>query len=143
MKRLFQNKKVLLLFVIVMLSQAVFISIITRFARMADYDSISWYWIPVIFAILCGIADVILFLSAVQMQERKISEQKNLLMNKELEEQLRHYDTIIEHLEKTSRFRHDFGNYMQTIYVLIDRGEYREAGELIDTLNEKISEVEL
>lgn len=143
MKRLFQNKKVLLLFAIVILSQAVFISIITRFARTADYDSINWYWIPVIFVILCTIADVILFLSAVLMQERKISEQKNLLMNQELEEQLRHYDAIIEHLEKTSKFRHDFRNYMQTIYVLIDRGEYQEAGELIDTLNEKISEVEL
>ncbi len=141
MKKLLQNRRLRFLFFIVLLFQAGFITMITRFARIADYNSMNWKWIPVIFIILCAAADIILLLSAVQMQERKMSEQKNMLMNQELNEQLKHYDALIANLEETARFRHDFRNYIQTIYLLIDRGEYEEAGEMIDMMNEKISGV--
>lgn len=36
---------------------------------------------------------------------------------------------IIDRLDAMSKFRHDFGNYMQTVYELIDRRAYSEAEE--------------
>lgn len=37
-----------------------------------------------------------------------------------------------------SKFRHDFGNYMQTVYGLIDRRAYTEAEDMLRVLSEKI-----
>ncbi len=140
---LIENKKRLLLFVGIVFFQIIFILLIIEFAQMADYTSIDWRIIPGMFIFLCFLADVMLVMSINQMQKRRQAEQRNEIMSRELEEQLKHYDKVIEHLEKMARFRHDFRNYMQTVYALIEREEYDEAKEMLEVLRKNVQEVEL
>lgn len=137
------EKKRNLLIIFIAVFQIAFLIVITVFAKQADYTLMDWRWVPVIFLFLCGVADAILISYIVQMRERKDMEQKNILLNQELENQLEHYNTIIKRLENTARFRHDFRNQMQTIYILIERKEYQEANDMLEALSRNIQEAEI
>lgn len=136
-----RKRNILIIFIAVF--QIFFLVVITGFAKAADYTLMDWRWVPVIFLFLCVVADVILISYIMQMRERKDMEQKNLLMNQELENQLRHYNAVIQRLENTARFRHDFRNQMQTIYILIERKEYQEASDMLEALSKSIQEAQI
>lgn len=126
------------LFILIISFQAVFIFIIVRFAQIAEYTSINWKWIPAMFVCLCVLADIMLYFSIVHLQKRKQIEARNAMLNSELKKQLEHYEHVVEHLENTAKFRHDFRNYMQIVYVLIERESYDEAKEMLDNMREKV-----
>ncbi len=136
--KVMSEKGIYVLAVLIVILQVVLLVMITRFSQTADFADTFRKFIPFLFLGLCLMADVIMVMSIVQMKKRKRSEQENEMLNSELENQLQHYDQIISHLEKMSVFRHDFRNYMQTVYLLIDRGEYKEAAEMLDVLGERV-----
>ncbi len=91
-----------------------------------------------IFILNFVIVDLMLYRYSAKKGEWKRRQLENEAFRAELEEQIAHYDRIIDRLDAMSKFRHDFGNYMQTVYGLIDRRAYTEAEDMLRVLSEKI-----
>lgn len=130
------RKKVWNIFVPV--AQVLMIVLIAISAYSAGYETVDWKFIPAIFILNFVVVDLMVYKYAEKMGELKRKEFENEALHIELEEQIAHYDKIIDRLDAMSKFRHDFRNYMQTIYELIDRKAYSEAGDMLKVLSEKV-----
>ncbi len=107
-------------------------------AYSARYETVDWKFIPMIFILNFVIVDIMLYRYTVRKSDWRQKQHENEVLATELEEQIAHYDKIIERLEAMSKFRHDFGNYMQTVYGLIEMKAYTEAEDMLRALSEKI-----
>ena len=107
-------------------------------AYSARYETVDWKFIPMIFILNFVIVDIMLYRYTVRKIDWRQKQLENEVLATELEEQIAHYDKIIERLEAMSKFRHDFGNYMQTVYGLIEMKAYAEAEDMLRALSEKI-----
>lgn len=107
-------------------------------AYSAGYETVDWKFIPMIFILNFVIVDIMLYRYTVRKSDWRQKQLENEALATELEEQIAHYDKVIERLDAMSKFRHDFGNYMQTIYGLIEMKAYAEAEDMLRALSEKI-----
>ena len=107
-------------------------------AYNAGYESVDWKFIPMIFILNFVIVDIMLYRYTVRKRDWRQKQLENEALATELEEQIAHYDKVIERLDVMSKFRHDFGNYMQTVYGLIEMRAYAEAEDMLRVLSEKI-----
>ncbi len=107
-------------------------------AYNAGYETVDWKFIPMIFILNFVIVDIMLYRYTVRKSDWRQKQLENEALATELEEQIAHYDKVIERLDVMSKFRHDFGNYMQTIYGLIEMKAYAEAEDMLRVLSEKI-----
>ena len=78
----------------------------------------------------------------VKRRELKRKQLENEVLSTELGRQTEYYDKVIGQLEEMSMFRHDFRNYIQTVYALIDREAYAEARDILDTYARSINKSE-
>lgn len=118
--------------------QGIMVILIGISAYNAGYKTVDWRFIPMIFILNFVIVDLMLYRYSAKKGEWKRRQLENEAFRAELEEQIAHYDRIIDRLDAMSKFRHDFGNYMQTVYGLIDRRVYTEAEDMLRVLSEKI-----
>lgn len=107
-------------------------------AYSAGYETVDWKFIPMIFILNFVIVDIMLYRYTVRKSDWRQKQLENETLATELEEQIAHYDKVIERLDAMSKFRHDFGNYMQTVYGLIEMKAYAEAEDMLRALSEKI-----
>lgn len=107
-------------------------------AYSAGYETVDWKFIPMIFILNFVIVDIMLYRYTVRKSDWRQKQLENEALATELEEQIAHYDKVIERLDVMSKFRHDFGNYMQTVYGLIEMKAYAEAEDMLRVLLEKI-----
>lgn len=107
-------------------------------AYNAGYETVDWKFIPMIFILNFVIVDIMLYRYTVRKSDWRQKQLENEALATELEEQIAHYDKVIERLDVMSKFRHDFGNYMQTLYGLIEMKAYAEAEDMLRVLSEKI-----
>ena len=107
-------------------------------AYSARYETVDWKFIPMIFILNFVIVDIMLYRYTVRKSDWRQKQLENEALATELEEQIAHYDKVIERLDVMSKFRHDFGNYMQTVYGLIEMKAYTEAEDMLRALSEKI-----
>lgn len=107
-------------------------------AYSAGYETVDWKFIPMIFILNFVIVDIMLYRYTVRKSDWRQKQLENEALATELEEQIAHYDKVIERLDAMSKFRHDFGNYMQTVYGLIEMKAYAEAEDMLRALSEKI-----
>ena len=107
-------------------------------AYNAGYETVDWKFIPMIFILNFVIVDIMLYRYTVRKSDWRQKQLENEALATELEEQIAHYDKVIERLDVMSKFRHDFGNYMQTVYGLIEMKAYAEAEDMLRVLSEKI-----
>lgn len=107
-------------------------------AYSAGYETVDWKFIPMIFILNFVIVDIMLYRYTVRKSDWRQKQLENEALATELEEQIAHYDKVIERLDVMSKFRHDFGNYMQTVYGLIEMKAYAEAEDMLRVLSEKI-----
>ena len=126
------------LFVLIPIFQVVFLIVILYFTRSQENASAAWRLIPVMFFAACVLADFMLYFYREQTRKAKEAKIRNEQLNNELAMQMQHYERLVRQLDLMSKIRHDFRNYMQTVYALIDRGEYEEAKDMLDSLYEKI-----
>lgn len=124
--------------ILVPVVQVIMVLLISVSAYGAGYKTVDWRFISIISIFNFVIVDLMLFRYAVKKGELKRKQVENEALSSELEEQIAHYDKIIDKLDAMSKFRHDFGNYMQTVYELIDRKEYSEAEDMLKVLSDKI-----
>ena len=124
--------------ILVPIIQVVMVLLIGVSAYSAGYKTVDWRFIPMIFVLNFVIVDLMLYRYEVKRSEWKRKQLENEALRIELDEQIAHYDKIIDRLDAMSKFRHDFGNYMQTVYELIDRRAYSEAEDMLKALSEKI-----
>jgi len=118
--------------------QGIMVILIGISAYNAGYKTVDWRFIPMIFILNFVIVDLMLYRYSAKKGEWKRRQLENEAFRAELEEQIAHYDRIIDRLDAMSKFRHDCGNYMQTVYGLIDRRAYTEAEDMLRVLSEKI-----
>ena len=118
--------------------QGIMVILIGISAYNAGYKTVDWRFIPMIFILNFVIVDLMLYRYSAKKGEWKRRQLENEAFRAELEEQIAHYDRIIDRLDAMSKFRHDFGNYMQTVYGSIDRRAYTEAEDMLRVLSEKI-----
>lgn len=118
--------------------QGIMVILIGISAYNAGYKTVDWRFIPMRFILNFVIVDLMLYRYSAKKGEWKRRQLENEAFRAELEEQIAHYDRIIDRLDAMSKFRHDFGNYMQTVYGLIDRRAYTEAEDMLRVLSEKI-----
>ena len=130
------KKKVWNIFIPVI--QGIMVILIGISAYNAGYKTVDWRFIPMIFILNFVIVDLMLYRYSAKKGEWKRRQLENEAFRAELEEQIAHYDRIIDRLDAMSKFRHDCGNYMQTVYGLIDRRAYTEAEDMLRVLSEKI-----
>ena len=107
-------------------------------AYSAGYETVDWKFIPMIFILNFVIVDIMLYRYTVGKSDWRQKQLENEALATELEEQIAHYDKVIERLDVMSKFRHDFRNYMQTVYGLIEMKAYAEAEDMLRVLSEKI-----
>ena len=110
--------------------QGIMVILIGISAYNAGYKTVDWRFIPMIFILNFVIVDLMLYRYSAKKGEWKRRQLENEAFRAELEEQIAHYDRIIDRLDAMSKFRHDFGNYMQTVYA--------EAEDMLRVLSEKI-----
>ena len=101
--------------------QGIMVILIGISAYNAGYKTVDWRFIPMIFILNFVIVDLMLYRYSAKKGEWKRRQLENEAFRAELEEQIAHYDRIIDRLDAMSKFRDDFGNYMQTVDGLIDR----------------------
>ena len=53
------------------------------------------------------------------------------LLEEQLRQQLAYYNGVVAHIEDIARLRHELRNQLQTVYALMERGEYDHAQELL------------
>ena len=62
---------------------------------------------------------------------QQLARQQAELLEKQLQQQLDYYNSVVAHIEETARLRHDLRNQLQTVYPLMDRGEHDRAREVL------------
>ena len=124
--------------ILVPIVQLLMVLFIAVSAYSAGYETVDWKFIPMIFILNFVIVDIMLYRYTVRKSDWRQKQLENEALATELEEQIAHYDKVIERLDAMSKFRHDFGNYMQTIYGLIEMKAYAEAEDMLRALSEKI-----
>ena len=124
--------------ILVPMAQLLMVLFIGVSAYNAGYETVDWKFIPMIFILNFVIVDIMLYRYTVRKSDWRQKQLENEALATELEEQIAHYDKVIERLDVMSKFRHDFGNYMQTVYGLIEMKAYAEAEDMLRVLSEKI-----
>ena len=118
------------LFVLVPLSQhfplifAAVFSLLTH-APLRDYLLLGTM------ALCCVVADFLLLRGLRSYTAQQLARQQAELLEKQLQQQLDYYNSVVAHIEETARLRHDLRNQLQTVYTLMDRGEYDRAREVL------------
>lgn len=82
-------------------------------------------------ALGCVLADFLLFRGLRNYTAQQLARQQAELLEKQLQQQLDYYDRVVARIEETARLRHDLRNQLQTVYALMDRGEYDRAREVL------------
>lgn len=118
------------LFVLVPLSQhfplifAAVFSLLTH-APLRDYLLLGTM------ALCCVVADFLLLRGLRSYTAQQLARQQAELLEKQLQQQLDYYNSVVAHIEETARLRHDLRNQLQTVYTLMDRGEHDRAREVL------------
>ena len=133
-------KKVWMFFIVAV--QVVLVVLIALFAYHAGYQVIDWKLIPLLFVCDFIVADIMMYRYLVKRRELKRKQLEIEVLSTELGRQTEYYDKVIGQLEEMSMFRHDFRNYIQTVYALIDREAYAEARDILDTYARSINKSE-
>ena len=82
-------------------------------------------------ALCCILADILLFRALRQYTAQQLALQRTALLEEQLQQQLEYYHGVVARIEQTACLRHDLRNQLQTIYTLMERGEYDRAEELL------------
>lgn len=82
-------------------------------------------------ALCCVLADFLLFRGLRNFTAQQLARQQAELLEKQLQQQLDYYNRVVARIEETARLRHDLRNQLQTVYALMDRGEYDRAREVL------------
>ena len=84
-------------------------------------------------ALCCVLADFLLFRGLRNYTNQQLARQQAELLEEQLRQQLAYYNGngVVAHIEETARLRHELRNQLQTVYALMERGEYDHARELL------------
>lgn len=82
-------------------------------------------------ALCCVLADFLLFHGLRNYTNQQLARQQTELLEEQLQQQLAYYNGVVAHIEDTARLRHELRNQLQTVYALMERGEYDHAQELL------------
>lgn len=82
-------------------------------------------------ALCCVLADFLLFHGLRNYTNQQLARQQTELLEEQLRQQLAYYNGVVAHIEDTARLRHKLRNQLQTVYALMERGEYDHAQELL------------
>ena len=82
-------------------------------------------------ALCCVLADFLLFHGLRNYTNQQLARQQTELLEEQLRQQLAYYNGVVAHIEDTARLRHELRNQLQTVYALMERGEYDHAQELL------------
>ena len=82
-------------------------------------------------ALCCVLADFLLFRGLRNYTNQQLARQQTELLEEQLRQQLAYYNGVVAHIEDTARLRHELRNQLQTVYALMERGEYDHAQELL------------
>lgn len=125
-----QDEPYLRRFILVPLSQhfLVIFSAVHSLFRRAPLGS---YLLLGAMALCCVLADFLLFHGLRNYTNQQLTWQQTELLEEQLRQQLAYYNGVVAHIEETARLRHELRNQLQTVYALIERGEYDHAQELL------------
>lgn len=125
-----QDEPYLRRFILVPLSQhflVIFSAVLSLFRR-APLGS---YLLLGAMALCCVLADFLLFRGLRNYTNQQLARQQAELLEVQLRQQLAYYNGVVAHIEETARLRHELRNQLQTVYALMERGEYDHAQELL------------
>lgn len=125
-----QDEPYLRRFILVPLSQhflVIFSAVLSLFRR-APLGS---YLLLGAMALCCVLADFLLFRGLRNYTNQQLARQQAELLEEQLRQQLAYYNGVVAHIEETARLRHELRNQLQTVYALMERGEYDHARELL------------
>lgn len=125
-----QDEPYLRRFILVPLSQhfLVIFSAVHSLFRRAPLGS---YLLLGAMALCCVLADFLLFHGLRNYTNQQLARQQTELLEEQLRQQLAYYNGVVAHIEDTARLRHELRNQLQTVYALMERGEYDHAQELL------------
>ena len=125
-----QDEPYLRRFILVPLSQhfLVIFSAVHSLFRRAPLGS---YLLLGAMALCCVLADFLLFRGLRNYTNQQLARQQAELLEEQLRQQLAYYNGVVAHIEDTARLRHELRNQLQTVYALMERGEYDHAQELL------------
>ena len=125
-----QDEPYLRRFILVPLSQhfLVIFSAVLSLCRRAPLGS---YLLLGAMALCCVLADFLLFHGLRNYTNQQLARQQTELLEEQLRQQLAYYNGVVAHIEDTARRRHELRNQLQTVYALMERGEYDHAQELL------------
>lgn len=72
---------------------------------------------------------------------RNVSRENEILMQKYLNEQTKHYSYLESKERETKKFRHDLRNHMHTLMTLYKEQKYDEVYKYLETMNGRIDEL--
>lgn len=125
-----QDEPYLRRFVLAPLSQhflVIFSAVLSLFRRVP----LGSYLLLGAMALCCVLADFLLFRGLRNYTNQQLARQQAELLEKQLRQQLAYYNGVVAHIEETARLRHELRNQLQTVYALMERGEYDHARELL------------
>ena len=125
-----QDEPYLRRFILVPLSQhflVIFSAVLSLFRRVP----LGSYLLLGAMALCCVLADFLLFRGLRNYTNQQLARQQAELLEEQLRQQLAYYNGVVAHIEDTARLRHELRNQLQTVYALMERGEYDHAQELL------------
>ena len=125
-----QDEPYLRRFILVPLSQhflVIFSAVLSLFRRVP----LGSYLLLGAMALCCVLADFLLFRGLRNYTNQQLARQQAELLEEQLRQQLAYYNGVVAHIEETARLRHELRNQLQTVYALMERGEYDHARELL------------
>ena len=123
--------KTLWYFALFPITQALLFSLCILYAPEEGLSSARYLLMSMI-AVLCIVADALLFRTIEKVTRSAILEERADWSEQLLLQQETHYAQILSDTEDASRIRHDIRNQLQTAYSLIAQGEHDSAKELLD-----------
>lgn len=127
----------LFLFAAFPLTQAILLYWVVFIGSFLVYDHSIYIW-ALLLAVFCIMADLSLFFVLRRINEKQIADERAAIIQKQIEEQLAHYNRMAENIRDAACFRHDLSNQLQTVYALIERGEQRTARLHLDAMAENL-----
>ena len=94
-------------------------------------EAVIWQSVAVL---VCFAADVGLYLSMRGMAQRAALSAEKEMLEKQIDAQKIHYVALTEQYENIRRMRHDIGNHMHTMQILLEKGEHTQAAEYASEL---------
>lgn len=125
-----QDEPYLRRFILVPLSQhflVIFSAVLSLFRRVP----LGSYLLLGAMALCCVLADFLMFRGLRNYTNQQLARQQAELLEEQLRQQLAYYNGVVAHIEETARLRHELRNQLQTVYALMERGEYDHAQELL------------